>query len=99
MWKLLHQRGARPCGSQALEARESTAGTPYYGVDLSEANLPQELRTTTGAISYTKGCYIGQETVARLDALGHVNRTLCGVRFPARKFRRSALSSAVRRAK
>ncbi len=57
------------------------AGTPYYGRDLSDANLPQELAHDARAISFTKGCYIGQETVARLDALGHVNRTLCGVRL------------------
>ncbi len=81
VWKLLHERGARPCGSNALEAARIEAGTPYYGVDLSEANLPQELAHDARAISFTKGCYIGQETVARLDALGHVNRTLCGVRF------------------
>jgi folate-binding protein YgfZ len=44
--------------------------------DIPEKTLPQELDRTSRAISFTKGCYLGQETVARLDALGHVNRML-----------------------
>ena len=44
--------------------------------DIPEKTLPQELDRTPRAISFTKGCYLGQETVARIDALGHVNRTL-----------------------
>ena len=57
------------------------AGWPVFGVDISDKNLPQEVDRNTRAISFTKGCYLGQETVARIDALGHVNKTLCGVRF------------------
>lgn len=48
---------------------------PWAG-DIPEKTLPQELGRTARAISFTKGCYLGQETVARIDALGHVNRTL-----------------------
>jgi len=44
--------------------------------DIPEKTLPQELDRNARAISFTKGCYLGQETVARIDALGHVNRTL-----------------------
>jgi tRNA-modifying protein YgfZ len=44
--------------------------------DIPEKTLPQELDRPARAISFTKGCYLGQETVARLDALGHVNRSL-----------------------
>lgn len=55
------------------------AGFPHYGVDLSEANLAQEANRTARAISFQKGCYLGQEPIARIDALGHVNRALCGV--------------------
>lgn len=44
--------------------------------DIPQKTLPQELDRTARAISFTKGCYLGQETVARIDALGHVNRTL-----------------------
>lgn len=81
VWNALREGGARPCGAQALEIARLEAGTPEYGRDLTDANLPQEVARDARAISFTKGCYIGQETVARLDALGHVNRTLCGVRF------------------
>jgi folate-binding protein YgfZ len=57
------------------------AGTPLFGQDITEKNLPQEVARDALAISFTKGCYLGQETVARIDALGHVNQTLCGLRF------------------
>ena len=43
--------------------------------------MPQEVNRDAQAISFTKGCYLGQETVARIDALGHVNRLLVGLRF------------------
>lgn len=49
---------------------------PLNGTDLTADNLPQEFRRDSRAISFTKGCYLGQETVARIDALGHVNRFL-----------------------
>jgi folate-binding protein YgfZ len=52
------------------------AGTPAYGIDIDETYLPQEVNRTDQAISFTKGCYIGQETVARIRAYGHVNRQL-----------------------
>lgn len=53
-------------------------GTPLSR-DIPDKTLPQELRRDARAISFTKGCYLGQETVARLDALGHVNRLLAGL--------------------
>jgi tRNA-modifying protein YgfZ len=52
------------------------AGTPAYGIDIDETMLPQEANRTEQAISFNKGCYIGQETVARIRAYGHVNRQL-----------------------
>ena len=52
---------------------------PQFGTDICEDHLPQELQRDSLAISFTKGCYLGQETVARIDALGHVNRLVCGV--------------------
>ena len=64
-----------------FEALRIEAGTPAPGPDFSDANLPQELARDSRAISYIKGCYLGQETVARLDALGHVNKLLRGLRF------------------
>ena len=52
------------------------AGFPWYGIDLNEKNLPQEASRIEQTISFTKGCYLGQETVARLDALGQVQKQL-----------------------
>ena len=51
-------------------------GYPWYGIDFNDQNLPQELDRDPLAISFTKGCYLGQETVARLDALGQVQKKL-----------------------
>jgi folate-binding protein YgfZ len=58
-----------------LDAARIAAGFPA-AIDIDGKALPQELGRDTRAISFTKGCYLGQETVARLDALGHVNRRL-----------------------
>ena len=73
--------GAVTCGSQAVEMARLEAGMPLFGQDITDDNLPQEIGRDQKAISFTKGCYLGQETVARIDALGHVNRLLVGVRF------------------
>src|SRR5262249_54396005 len=56
-----------------LEAMRIEAGTPVFGKDITEKNLPQEIGRDSQTISFVKGCYLGQETVARIDALGHVN--------------------------
>jgi folate-binding protein YgfZ len=68
-------------GPHAFEAARLEAGMPLYGVDFDDDNLPQEVGRDQQAISFTKGCYLGQETVARIDALGHVNRRIVGMRF------------------
>ena len=73
--------GAAECGDAAFEAARIEWGFPWFGVDLSDNNLPQEVARDASAISFVKGCYLGQETVARIDAMGHVNKTLVGVRF------------------
>lgn len=57
------------------------AGTPVDGVDVRPDNLPQEVGRDARAISFVKGCYLGQETVARIDAIGHVNRIFSGLRI------------------
>ena len=58
------------------------AGRPEWGVDMNDSTLPQEANLDElGAISYTKGCYVGQETVARIHFRGHVNRFLRKVKF------------------
>jgi folate-binding protein YgfZ len=73
--------GATPCENEAVEMARLEAGTPLFGQDITDDNLPQEIGRDALAISFTKGCYLGQETVARIDALGHVNRQLVGVKF------------------
>lgn len=82
---LLVEAGATPCQRQTYEAKRIEAGTPENGSDVTEKNLPQEIDRDALAISFVKGCYLGQETVARIDALGHVNWMLRGVRFSARQ--------------
>jgi folate-binding protein YgfZ len=77
----LNTQGFVTVGPAAFEAARIEAGMPWYGVDFNEENLPQEVGRDSQAISFTKGCYLGQETVARIDALGHVNQRLSGVRF------------------
>jgi tRNA-modifying protein YgfZ len=67
----------------AFAAARIEAGFPLFGVDFDENNLPQEVGRDREAISFTKGCYLGQETVARIDALGHVNQRIVGIRFLA----------------
>jgi folate-binding protein YgfZ len=78
----LRQAGAKMCGHRAFEALRIEAGWPLYGIDITEANLPQELARDRQTLSFTKGCYLGQETVARLDSRGHVNKTLVGLTLP-----------------
>jgi folate-binding protein YgfZ len=69
------------CCPESFETARIEAGWPHYGKDINDRNLPQEVARDDLAISFTKGCYLGQETVARIDALGHVNRLLVGLTF------------------
>ena len=73
----LTQAGARPADVNEFHAWRIAAGFPIYGSDITEDNLAQEVGRTSLAISFTKGCYLGQEPIARIDAMGHVNRQLC----------------------
>ena len=75
--KALFTAGAQPAPLERLEALRIEAGIPRWGFELTEAVLPDEagLRER-GFISDNKGCYIGQETVARIKTYGHVNRNL-----------------------
>ena len=72
----LESVGVTQCAAEAVESQRVQAAFPAYGQDISTENLPQEVDRDQHAISFTKGCYLGQETVARIDALGHVNRLL-----------------------
>ena len=72
--------GASPAGFAAWEVARVEAGRPEWGVDIDDSTIPQEANfDELGAISYTKGCYIGQEVVARVHFRGHVNRHLRGL--------------------
>jgi tRNA-modifying protein YgfZ len=65
--------------ADTAEALRIEAGTPCAGKDVLPDNLPQEVGIDAQAINFVKGCYLGQETIARIDALGHVNRHLRGL--------------------
>jgi len=75
--------GGGACGWQAYETARIEAGLPRYGADMDEANIPLECGLEARAVSYTKGCYIGQEVINRIHSVGHVNRELCGLRLAA----------------
>src|SRR5580704_3540637 len=81
LWETLRKGGALPAGSAVWSGLRIEAGLPIYGVDLNEDNLAQEAGRTRSAISFMKGCYLGQEPIARLDAMGHVNRELRSLRI------------------
>src|SRR5262249_10500842 len=66
LWKALVAAGARPAGLLAYEPLRIEAGTPVYGLDVDESVLAPEVGRTRQAISYTKGCYLGQEPVVRV---------------------------------
>jgi folate-binding protein YgfZ len=68
-------------GLQAHDVLRIEAGWPEYGRDIDESNLPQEVNRTAQAISWTKGCYLGQEPVCRIRDLGHINRMLVGLKL------------------
>lgn len=77
----LEARGATPVAEEVAEALRVEAGRPRYGLDLDEGTIPQEAGLNERAVSFTKGCYVGQETVARLFYKGKPNRHLRGLRL------------------
>ena len=74
-------RGAAPVSEQAAECLRIEHGRPRYGIDLDDTVIPQEAGLNERAVSFTKGCYVGQETVARLYYKGKPNRHLRGLRL------------------
>ncbi|REK26091.1 MAG: aminomethyl transferase family protein [Planctomycetota bacterium] len=81
LWEMVAATDAQPTGSAVFDVLRIEAGMPVYGRDISEEQIAQEAGRNEAAISFTKGCYLGQEPIARLDALGHVNRELRGLRI------------------
>jgi folate-binding protein YgfZ len=81
LWERALAAKATPGGLQTWEIARVEAGRPEWGIDIDESTLPQEANLEElHAISYTKGCYTGQETVARVHFRGHVNKHLRGLR-------------------
>jgi len=81
LWERALAAKATPGGLQTWEIARVEAGRPEWGVDIDDSTLPQEANLEElHAISYTKGCYTGQETVARVHFRGHVNKHLRGLR-------------------
>lgn len=80
-WDAALSAHATPAGLAAWEIARIEAGRPEWGIDMDDTTIPQEANLDgLGAISYTKGCYTGQEVVARVHFRGHVNRGLRGIR-------------------
>jgi folate-binding protein YgfZ len=73
--------GGAACGWTALEIARIEAGIPRFGADMDETNIPLECGIEERAVSYTKGCYIGQEVINRIRSIGHVNRELRRLRL------------------
>src|SRR5450631_4100449 len=78
LWDVLltavRQHGGGPIGYRALSAQRLVQGTPWFGYDFSEKQIPHEAGLETSHISYTKGCYTGQEIVERVRSRGQLNR-------------------------
>jgi folate-binding protein YgfZ len=74
--------GGVPTGWTAMEWTRIESGIPRFGADMDETNLPPEAGLDRDAISYSKGCYIGQEIIARLRTYGQVTKALRGLSLP-----------------
>jgi folate-binding protein YgfZ len=83
VWNLILENGKKdgvqPVGFDAFNVHRIEAGIPWFGLDINENTLPLEAGLEKEAISFNKGCYIGQESVARITYRGHVNRKLAGL--------------------
>ncbi len=75
----LVEAGAVRCGGLAATTVRVEGGEPLMGVDVDESTIPQESGLVPLAVSFTKGCYLGQELVARIDSRGRVNQHLRGL--------------------
>lgn len=77
--EVLTERGAVAAGEAVTTSARVEAGEPVMGIDIDEGTIPQETGLMQEAVSYDKGCYLGQELVARIETRGHVNRMLRGM--------------------
>jgi tRNA-modifying protein YgfZ len=81
--EVLRGAGAVPVSAEAAELVRIEAGIPRFGAEMGSETMPAEAGIVDDAVSFTKGCYIGQETVARLHYKGKPNRHLRGLRLSA----------------
>jgi len=80
LWQMLVAAGATPVSAEVEEILRIEAGIARYGVDMDETNVVTETNLDD-AVSYTKGCYLGQEIIVRIKHRGHVAKKLTGLRF------------------
>jgi folate-binding protein YgfZ len=87
LWRELSARvravGGAPAGMDALNSLRLELGTPWFGTDYSDKQIPHEAGLEQTHINYQKGCYTGQEIVERVRSRGHVNRRLTELQFSA----------------
>ncbi|MGN6255666.1 MAG: CAF17-like 4Fe-4S cluster assembly/insertion protein YgfZ [Solirubrobacterales bacterium] len=83
VWDALLEAGAVEVSPEAVEILRIEAGRPRFGAEMGTETMPAEAGIVEAAVSFTKGCYIGQETVARLHYKGKPNRHLRGLRLSA----------------
>jgi folate-binding protein YgfZ len=85
LWTILQEaveaHGGRPVGYKALNSLRLEQGIPWHGYDFGEKQIPHEAGLENSHISYTKGCYTGQEIVERVRSRGQVNRVRVNLRF------------------
>ena len=84
VWDTLVEAGAHPVGYDALETLRVEAGIARYGIDMDETNVVTETNLDD-AVSFTKGCYVGQEIIIRIKHRGHVAKKLTGIVFETEK--------------
>jgi folate-binding protein YgfZ len=81
VWRMLRAAGATPAGQAAWETLRVENGTPVYGIDIGEDRFVMEVARAPRAVSYAKGCYLGQEPIVMArDRAGFVNRAFLGVK-------------------
>ncbi len=78
LWTRLVDSGIQPVGESAVDALRIEAGIPVYGKDMDETTIPLECNLGETHVSENKGCYVGQEIIARISSRGHTNRALTG---------------------
>lgn len=89
LWQVLRaaveSAGGAPIGYKALNALRLEQGTPWFGYDFGDKQIPHEAGLQNSHISYTKGCYTGQEIVERVRSRGHVNRVRVLAKFDSKE--------------